>query len=65
MWRIDEGFEICAGFGRGGIGRDSTQRISDNIFFTCLMFEGNTEFIYEDTPVEHALSVELGKVMMG
>jgi len=63
VWRIDEGFEICAGFGRGGVGRDSTQRISDNIFFTGLVFEGSTKFINEDTPAEHTLSVELGEVM--
>jgi len=63
VWRIDEAFEICAGFGRGGICRDSTQRISDNVFFTCFVSEGSTEFINEDTPAEHPLSIELGKVM--
>jgi len=63
VWRIDEAFEICAGFGRGGVCRDSTQRISDNVFFTCFVFEGGNEFINEDTPAEHELSIELGKVM--
>ena len=27
------------------------------------MLEGSTKFINEDTPAEHVLSVELGKVM--
>jgi len=27
------------------------------------VFEGSTEFINEDAPAEHALSIELGKVM--
>jgi len=40
-----------------------TQRISDNGFFTCFVFEGSTDFINEDMPAEHALSIELRKVM--